>query len=106
MRGGSELQEGWLGRWRDPKQERRAPLSVSRRWRATAGTLQGVCLPGLWVGPGLHVSLGKPGPCTQRALAQGAHASPGTLSAPLRALGLKDTVGFPFLINRKGCKMF
>ena len=87
-------------------QTRRAPLSVSCRWRATAETLQGVCLQGLWVGSGLHVSLGEPGPCTQRALAQGAHGSPGTLSAPLRALGLKNAGGFPFLINSKGCRMF
>ena len=40
------------------------------------------------------------------ALAQGAHGSPGTLSAPLRALGLKNAGGFPFLINSKGCRMF
>lgn len=60
---------------------------VESHGRALAGGLP----RSLWVGPGLHVSLGKPGPCTQ-----GLMPAQAALSAPLRPWALKTQLGFLF----------
>ena len=103
MRGVSFRKDGWAD---GETPDKTGPSVFEPQVESLGGDLAGSLPVGPLVGPGLPVSLGEPGSCTQRALAQGAHTSPSTLSAPLRALGLKNTVGFPFLTNSKGCKIF
>lgn len=93
MQGVSFRKDGWADGETPGKT---GPSVFKLQVESLGGDLVGSLPVGSLVGPGLPTFLGKPGFCTRQALAHGAHTSPSTLSAPLRAWALNIQLGFLF----------